>query len=107
MARAQRLPHACGDMLRISRTEAAGHFGPLTLTLEGQVRGRWVDELRRVCDELLASTHPRLALDLAGVSFIDGAGLSLLTELAARSVALTNCSMFAAEQLKGVGHGRQ
>jgi hypothetical protein len=92
-------------MLKISRTDVPSGSGQPGLKLEGQVRGRWVDELRRVCDEVLASAPGRLALDLADVSFIDGAGLSLFEELAGRDVALTNCSMFAAAQLKGVGSG--
>jgi anti-anti-sigma regulatory factor len=87
-------------MLKISRITDA------TLKLEGQVRGRWVDELRRACVEAPAASS-RLTLDLADVSFIDASGLALFQELAARGVAFSNCSLFAAELLKGVGHGRQ
>jgi ABC-type transporter Mla MlaB component len=94
-------------MLKISRTDDAATSTQPTLKLEGQVRGRWVEELRRVCIEVLDSPHARLALDLADVSFIDGAGLALFEELAERKVAFTNCSMFAAEQLKGVANGRE
>jgi ABC-type transporter Mla MlaB component len=94
-------------MLKISRTDDAATSTQPTLKLEGQVRGRWVDELRRVCFEMLGSAHERFALDLADVSFIDGAGLTLFEELAARNVAFTNCSMFAAEQLKRVANGRE
>jgi ABC-type transporter Mla MlaB component len=94
-------------MLKISRTDDAATSTQPTLKLEGQVRGRWVEELRRVCVEVLASPHDRLTLDLADVSFIDGAGLALFEELAERKVGITNCSMFAAEQLKGAANGRQ
>ena len=92
-------------MLRISRTDDAATPTQPTLKLEGQVRGRWVEELRRACFEVLAVSPDRLALDLAEVSFIDRSGLSLFEELAERHVAFTNCSMFAAEQLKGVANG--
>jgi anti-anti-sigma factor len=94
------------DMLKISRAEDSGAAATSTLRLEGQIRGRWVDELRRACLELLASNGSRLALDLADVSFIDAAGLALFEELAARNVAVVNCSLFASEQLKGRAHGR-
>ncbi len=71
------------------------------LYLEGQIAGRWVDELRKACDEVLRAGSGRLVLDLQDVSFIDGAGLQLFRELRDR-VAVTNCSLFAAEQLKDV-----
>jgi ABC-type transporter Mla MlaB component len=96
-------------MLKISRIDgstAARPAGDATLKLEGQVRGRWVDELRRACVEALAATG-RLTLDLADVSFIDASGVALFQELAARGVALSKCSLFAAELLKEVCHGRQ
>jgi hypothetical protein len=72
--------------------------------VEGQAVGRWVDELRRVCDDALAGGGPghRLVLDLDGLSFLDAAGCALFRELAARNVTLTNCSLFIAEQLKEV-----
>ena len=94
-------------MLKISRIDGAKSAGEPMLKLEGQVRGRWVDELRLACLDALAAGGSRLTLDLADVSFIDSAGLSLFEELAARDVAVANCSLFAAELLKGVRHGRQ
>jgi len=94
-------------MLKISRTDDGAISTLPTLKLEGQIRGRWVEELRRVCFEMLASQHDRLTLDLADVAFIDAVGLALFEELAERNVAFTNCSMFAAEQLKGVANGRE
>ena len=75
------------------------------LRLEGQLRGPWVDELRRVCDEA-AGVNGRtsaLVLDLADVSFVDPDGVALLCALAGRQVVLTHCSTFVAEQLKGGG----
>ena len=68
------------------------------LRLEGQVIGPWIDELRRACDDLLASRG--IALDLAQVSFVERRGVELLRALSARGVPLLRCSPFVAEQLK-------
>jgi ABC-type transporter Mla MlaB component len=75
------------------------------LRLEGQVRGPWVEELRRACDRFLGGNGhngTRVVLDLAGVSFIDAHGLALMRELTSRRILVTNCSPFVAEQLKEV-----
>jgi anti-anti-sigma factor len=71
-----------------------------TLKLEGQIRGEWVNELRRVCLEILLKPAGQLVLDLGEVSFIDATGLELFRELSAERVSLRNCSPFTAEQLK-------
>lgn len=93
-------------MLRITRTEYRERDGVL-LRLEGDVRGEWVDELRRACDEA-AGTSDRpsrqLVLDLRDVLFIDARGVVLFHELSARSAELTNCSPFVAEQLREVAN---
>jgi ABC-type transporter Mla MlaB component len=73
----------------------------VTLVLEGEVLGPWVDELRRACDRALAS-HSAVTLDLGAVGFIDRAGLGLVRELERRQVRVTNCSPFVVEQLRGV-----
>ena len=85
-------------MLKISYMESMDNAR--TLRLDGQVIGPWVEELRNVCERLL-SEGKRLTLDLAGVSFIDREGVSLLWSLAARQVGLINRSRFVAEQLRG------
>jgi ABC-type transporter Mla MlaB component len=94
------------EMLRISQDFGRQNDGETThLRLDGQVTGPWVAELRRVCVEALGNNgHAKshLALDLAGVSFLDADGIALFRELAARRVRFTNCSTFIAEQLKGV-----
>jgi anti-anti-sigma regulatory factor len=92
-------------MLRISQGDARDDEGPIHLRLEGQITGPWVDELRRVCSDTSGNkTHGKrhLVIDLAGVSFLDAAGIALFHELAARRVQFTKCSAFVAEQLKGV-----
>ncbi len=94
-------------MLRISHAGEASADDRECLRLEGQVRGPWVVELRRVCAEAISSNGPvvpRLVLDLRDVSFIDAEGIELFRELSAHRISLTNCSPFVAEQLKEVGH---
>ena len=84
-------------MLRISLVEALDQA--VTLRLEGQVRGPWVDELRRSCEQLLAKGSA-LRLDLTGVSFIDRDGVALCRRVRDRDVGILYCSPFVAEQLK-------
>ena len=84
-------------MLRISVVRSSSQA--VTLYIEGDVKGRWVEELRRSCEEAL-SRGTQLTLDLAGVSFIDMEGVALFRALQNRRVALTRPSSFAAEQLR-------
>ncbi len=84
-------------MLRIEFAEGPGDAA--TLKLEGRVIGPWVDELRRVCERVLAS-GARLTLDLSDVSFVDRAGIRLFRSLTERDVMLLNGSGFVGEQLK-------
>jgi anti-anti-sigma regulatory factor len=85
-------------VLKISH-DASLH-GVVILRLEGQVKGPWVEELRRLCEQCLA-TGSGLALDLTEVSFLDLDGVALCRHLQDRQVALLHCSPFVAEQLKG------
>lgn len=87
-------------MLRISNPES----GELTVTLrlEGQIVGPWVDELRRASERFLGNGH-RLVLDLTEVTFADRGGVALLLELQAKVVSLMGCSPFLDEQLKRFG----
>jgi anti-anti-sigma factor len=85
-------------VLRISTIQSSGD--PVTLRVEGEVKGLWVAELRRVCEEALAR-EVRLSLDLAGVSFIDAAGINLIRALRERRVLLANPSSFISEQIGG------
>ena len=86
-------------MLKIGRSHEP-ESGADVLRLEGKVIERWVDELRRLCEGVLAQPHRRLVLDMADVTFTDSAGTALLQDLAGRQVMLTNCSPFVAEQLR-------
>jgi hypothetical protein len=85
-------------VLRISRVESLNEA--VTLRLEGQVRGLWVEELRRAC-ELLLARDSGLILDLTEVSFLDLDGVALCRRLRERNVAFLHCSPFVAEQLRG------
>ncbi len=85
-------------MLRISLVEALDQA--VTLRLEGQVRGPWVEELRHTCEQFLARGRA-LLLDLTDVSFIDLDGVALCRRLRAQNVGILHCSPFVAEQLKG------
>jgi anti-anti-sigma regulatory factor len=71
-----------------------------TLKLEGKLKGPWVEELRRACEE------PRfppnwLCLDLADVTFIDSSGLQALHELVQLGATIVGCSGFIADLLNG------
>ena len=85
-------------MLKISQAEKAN--GEFTLELEGRVGGPWVHELQSVCESLLKEGRV-LKLDLAGVSYVDTDGVSVLVSFKSRGVTLNNCSQFVEEQLKG------
>ena len=88
-------------MLRIwtEREDESGGGPRLHLRLEGQLRGAAVAELARVAEDAIARGL-RLDVDLGGVSFLDPSGVALLRSLRTRSVDLSNCSPFTAEQLR-------
>jgi hypothetical protein len=82
-------------MLRISQVK-----GPVlipTLKVEGKVRGPWVAELARACDELQGP--PGLSLDLSAVTFVETPGVELLQLLLGRGVTIAACSALVAELL--------
>jgi anti-anti-sigma factor len=84
-------------MLRITSIE--GVNGEVVLRLEGRVSGPWVSELREACEKALSGGNS-LVLNLAEVSFLDCAGIDLLTSIQGRGVKLVDCSMFVQEQLR-------
>ena len=71
----------------------------VTLRLEGQITGPWVDELRRACEKLPGNGH-RLTLDLTDVTFADPSGVALLVNLLGKKIDLAGCSPFLQEQMK-------
>jgi anti-anti-sigma regulatory factor len=81
-------------MLRITRIATnASTF----LKLEGKLLAPWTDEV--LAEVARANGHAAIHLDLANVSFVDSAGLSLLRHLLARGVKLDSCSSFIAQLL--------
>jgi ABC-type transporter Mla MlaB component len=87
-------------MLRISETTTTP--GQITLRLDGEIKGRWVEELRVECVRASggAPDGRRLVLDLAEVSSIDAAGVALIRDLTSRGVSMMNPSPYVAELLK-------
>jgi hypothetical protein len=79
--------------------EQAGERGTVRVRLAGQVRGQWVEELRRLCAGLLASGC-NLEIEMTDVSFVDQHGCRLLRELEGDRVSLVNCALFVSEQLR-------
>ena len=84
-------------MLKITRDASSNH--EITLQLDGQVTGRWVELLRESAEAVL-ETGSRLALDLANTSFIDCEGVVLINRLIDRGVRQLNTPPFVAEQIK-------
>ena len=84
-------------MLRINPSDSSNHH--VILRLEGRVAGPWVIELWKACEKVLSDGQV-LELNLADVSFVDPAGVALLTRVRTRGVQLADCSPFLKEQLK-------
>lgn len=84
-------------MLKISITKAADK--EVTLHLEGKVSGRCVECLEKTCEVELQQCA-RVAIDLAGVSFLDRDGMALLRNLVDCGVELLNPSSFIRELMK-------
>ncbi|HSD29138.1 MAG TPA: hypothetical protein VLL75_17690 [Vicinamibacteria bacterium] len=85
-------------MLRISwqTTPERGRI----LLAEGRISGRWIQELQGACERALAEDGG-LALDVAGVTFVDPDGARVLRVLArAGGVTLLHASAYLAEVLK-------
>jgi len=90
-------------VLRILAVGPPNHEGAHTarFRLVGQVSGRWVDELRRVCMDALEAGLA-VDVDMTDVSFVDPDGLRLFREFRGPRLRLINCALFVAEQLKAV-----
>ena len=89
---------AWSTMLRISIMDSQNKLN--VLRLEGMVIGRWVDELRELCERALGESK-ELIVDLNDVSYIDREGVAFLLRLKDRQVPLLNPQPFVAELLKG------
>lgn len=89
-------------------SQAGGDTGERVLRLEGELKGPWVNELRRISWDAATGNGTRadgLVVDLADVLFIGAEGLALLRELVGRHVRLRNGSPFVTEQLRETGNG--
>jgi ABC-type transporter Mla MlaB component len=84
-------------MLRITKS-AEMNFDGTKLRLDGNLVGPWVLELMLLCEPILAAGGT-LRLDCAGVSFVDGDGISLMHRLQDSGADLMNCSPFIKLQL--------
>ncbi|HKW90322.1 MAG TPA: STAS domain-containing protein [Methylomirabilota bacterium] len=84
-------------MLKIDVTEA--RMGQrVTVRLEGQMVGRWVDEVRQACEPFLSGGQT-IVLDFTAVSFVDRNGVALCRRLRLARATLRNCSPFVKEQI--------
>jgi ABC-type transporter Mla MlaB component len=72
-------------MLRITREAESGHQA--TLRLEGSVAAEWAALLEHEC-VALARSGMALGLDLAGVGFVDRAGIAILARLGRAGVEI-------------------
>ena len=81
-------------MLKITRVPHKGQG--LTIKLEGEVFGPWVESVRATC--AIRGRRPR-RLDLAAVTYVDAAGVQLLRDLVAEGVEIAACSSFISELL--------
>ena len=76
-------------MLRITEQRSTPDGRP-TLVVEGRLAGPWVDELRTS-----AAQQPRgWALDLAGLSYADEAGVGLLRQLVAEGAEVARATAY-------------
>jgi STAS domain len=86
--------------LRIARE--GGSRSRATLKLEGSVVAEWAALLERECSELLRSSTA-VSLDLAGVGFVDRAGVEALERLSRAGVEIRCPSGAVASVLLGEG----
>ena len=86
--------------LRITREK--GSRARTTLKLEGSVIAEWAALLERECSDLLRS-RDAVSLDLAGVRFVDRAGVEALERLSRAGVEIRCRSGPVASVLEGEG----
>lgn len=83
-------------MIRISETAVIG--GRVSMRVEGRLVGRYVEELRFHCFDLMARQRS-LLFDLTGLLFADREGIKLLQSLKASQATFTGCSPLFTAQL--------
>ncbi len=86
--------------LRITRRK--GSQSRATLVLEGRVAAEWAALLERECSDLLRS-RLAVSLDLAGVTFVDRAGVEALERLSRAGVEIRCRPGPVASVLEGEG----
>jgi ABC-type transporter Mla MlaB component len=84
-------------MLKISNIGSTDKS--VTLQLDGQITGRWVELLQTICAAQLAK-GVLVTMDLRNVSFADRDGITLLRSLVDRRVVIRNALPFIAEQIR-------
>jgi anti-anti-sigma regulatory factor len=86
--------------LRITRKK--GSRSRATLVLEGKIAAEWAALLERECSDLLRS-RLEVSLDLAGVVFVDRAGVQALGRLSRKGVEIVCRRGPVASVLEGEG----
>jgi uncharacterized protein (UPF0261 family) len=82
-------------MLRITQTRTEERKA--VVRLEGKLLKPWIAEVRSLFIPTQAGSLP--ALDLSGLTFVDGPGTDLLRDLLREGVAVVSCSAFVAALL--------
>ena len=77
-------------MLKI--TQMAEDDMSMTLKLEGQIVGRWANELEKECKKYMRK-RSKLSLDLFGVTNVDDQGIKMLRAMVGNQVKLIRCSL--------------
>ena len=83
-------------MLRITTMKKNG--SPVQLKLEGKIMAEWASLLEQECRTHIARRQ-HVVLDMAGVTYLDGRGITMLRSLPDRYISLMNHSDFIKELL--------
>lgn len=87
-------------MLKI--TQIAEDDMSMTLKLEGQIVGRWVNELEKECKKYMGK-RSKLILDLSGATCVDDQGIKMLSAMVGDQVKLIRCSLLLSGLLENGG----
>ena len=84
-------------MFRITRISGAS---TTILKIEGKLLAPYVDEFESAIGSFSSFSSPMpISLDLSGLTFVDAAGLEVLTAMIRRGLLVSSCSNFVAELL--------